>query len=135
VIKVLLDSNILVSAILNNHGVPYQAYKKAVEPPYQSLICEQSIEELRRVFNRKFPDRVRSFERFIATTLFTVELIPVPHLPHPDENKIPDVSDRPILRAAIYADANIIITGDKDFLESGLDNPKIMTAADFLQLV
>ena len=47
------------------------------------------------------------------------------------EDKIRDVNDRPILRAAINAKADILLTGDKDFLESGIDTPKIMTAADF----
>lgn len=32
-----------------------------------------------------------------------------------------------------YANAEILLTGDKDFLESGLENPKIMTAIDFVQ--
>lgn len=53
---------------------------------------------------------------------------------HSFEEKIRDVNDRPILRAAIHAKADILLTGDKDFLESGLYNPKIMTAADFLAM-
>ena len=47
------------------------------------------------------------------------------------EDKIRDVNDRPILRADLNAKADILLTGDKDFLESGIDTPKIMTAADF----
>lgn len=46
--------------------------------------------------------------------------------------KFCDVKDRPILRAAIHANADVLLTGDKDFLESGLHTPKIMTASDFL---
>lgn len=42
--------------------------------------------------------------------------------------------DRPILRAAINASADVLLTGDRDFLESGLSYPRIMTATDFLQL-
>jgi len=132
-INVLIDSNILISAILNKQGIPYQAYKKAVEPPYQGMICEQSIEETRRAFNRKFPDKIQAYERFISTALSVVELISVPPSPHPDENDIRDISDRPILRAAIKAGVNIIITGDKDFLESGLTNPKMTTATEFIR--
>lgn len=45
---------------------------------------------------------------------------------------IRNIDDRPILRAAMKAKVDIILTGDKDFLESGLDNPLIMTPADFL---
>ena len=132
-INVLLDTNILVSAILNNYGVPYQAYKKAVEPPYQGLICEQSLEELRKVFNRKFPDKIQALERFIASTLLVVEVVPVPVSSYPDEDEIRDIDDRPILRAAIKASADILISGDKDFLESSVINPRIMTAVQFVQ--
>jgi predicted nucleic acid-binding protein len=49
------------------------------------------------------------------------------------EMKIRDISDRLILRAAIAANVDVIITGDKDFLESGVSNPRIMTAAEFVQ--
>jgi predicted nucleic acid-binding protein len=52
--RVLLDTNILVSAILNSQSVPAQAYRKAAEPPYRAIICEQTLEELRRVFNRPY---------------------------------------------------------------------------------
>jgi predicted nucleic acid-binding protein len=48
------------------------------------------------------------------------------------EMKIRDISDRPILRAAIAANVDVIITGDKDFLESGVSKPRIMTAAEFV---
>jgi hypothetical protein len=37
-----------------------------------------------------------------------------------------------ILRAAISAGADILLTGDKDFIESGIFNPKIMTATEFV---
>ncbi len=36
------------------------------------------------------------------------------------ETQIRDVDDRPILRAAIEAKADVLLTGDKDFLESGV---------------
>ena len=42
--------------------------------------------------------------------------------------------DRPILRAAIQARADILLTGDKDFLESGVKTPRIMSPAEFMNL-
>ena len=58
--------------------------------------------------------------------------MPTPETETESESKIRNVMDRPILRAAINANVDIIITGDKDFLESGIENPKILTAAEFL---
>ncbi len=45
-----------------------------------------------------------------------------------------DASDRPILRAAVAAHVDILITGDKDFLEAGIATPHIMTAREFVQM-
>ena len=132
--RVLLDTNILVSVILNSHGIPGQVYRKAVEPQYQILICEQTLEELRRVFNRKFPNKIPMLERFIATMIPAVEVILVPPDVHADEYEIRDADDRPILRAAIKAEVDILVTGDKDFLESSIVNPQILTAAQFLNV-
>jgi len=132
--RVLIDSNVLVSAIYAPNSVSHNAYKKAVTAPYQGLICTFSLEELRRVFNRKLPHRIQHLERFIAETISVVEIVPIPSIAHVDEEKIRDVKDRPILRAAISAGAEILLTGDKDFLESGLQIPRMMNASEFLEL-
>lgn len=36
------------------------------------------------------------------------------------------------MRAAVAVRVDVILTGDKDFLESGIVEPKIMNAAAFL---
>lgn len=132
--RVLIDSNVLVSAIYAPNSVPHQAYKKAIESPYQGLICTFSLEELRRVFNRKLPQCIPQLERFLAETIPVVDIVPIPSSVHFDEDKIRDANDRPILRAAISVRADILLTGDKDFLESGLQAPRMMTTAEFLKL-
>lgn len=63
-----------------------------------------------------------------------VELVPIPTDENISEMQIRDSKDRPILRATIAAKADILLTGDKDFLESGLKNPVIMTPAEFLKI-
>lgn len=132
--KVLIDTNILISAALSNKGTPYQAFVKAVSYPNHGLVCEQNIDEMRRIFNRKFPKKISALETFLSLALLTLQVVPTPIVEHSSEQAIRDVKDRPILRAAIYANADILLTGDKDFLESGLQNPKIMTAADFISM-
>ena len=42
------------------------------------------------------------------------------------------MKDRPILRAALNAHADLFLTGDKDFLESSVVDPRIISVADFL---
>lgn len=131
--KVLIDTNILISAIISN-GAPYKAYIKAVSYPYQGVICDQNVVELRRIFNRKFSRHIEDMEMFLAIALQTLELVHVPDKEIEQEKQIRDINDRPILRAAIHAGVDILLTGDKDFLESGITKPVIMTANQFLEL-
>ena len=43
--KVLIDTNVLISAILSNRGTPYKAFAKAVTYPNHGMICEQNIDD------------------------------------------------------------------------------------------
>lgn len=131
--RILIDTNVLISAALNANGTPYQAYVKATSYPNHGLICEQNIDEMRRIFNKKFPKHITALNRFLALALTTLELVPIPTDTDITEEKIRDIKDRPILRAAINAHTDILLTGDKDFLESGVTSPIIMTPADFLR--
>ena len=132
--RVLIDTNILISSALSNKGTPYRAFIKAVSYPNHGLICEQNIDEMRRIFNRKFPQKISALESFLSLALLTLEVVPTPMVEYALEEQIRDINDRPILRAAIHAKADILLTGDKDFLESGLQKPQILTAAAFLQI-
>lgn len=130
--RVLIDTNVLISAALSANGVPYQAYVKAVTYPNHGLICEQNVDEMKRIFNKKFPNRLAALDRFLSVALLTMELVPIPTDEDIAELQIRDVKDRPILRAAMKARADVLLTGDKDFLESGLEKPVIMTPAEFV---
>lgn len=130
--RVLIDTNILISAALSANGTPFKAYVKASSYPNHGLICEQNVDEMKRIFNKKFPNRLDALNRFLSIALMTLELVPIPIEENTSEEQIRDVADRPILRAAIDANADILLTGDKDFLESRLTHPKIMTAAEFV---
>ena len=132
--RILIDTNVLISAALRADGIPWQAYQKAASYPNHGIICEQNVDEIKRIFNKKFPHRLGSLDKFLSVALLTLELIPVPENEFTTETQIRDAKDRPILRAAIAAKADILLTGDKDFLESGVEKPAIMTPAEFLQL-
>lgn len=130
--RVLIDTNVLISAALSADGIPFQAYVKAAAYPNHGLICEQNVDEMKRIFNKKFPHRLASLDKFLSVALLTLELVPTPTEGSGLEAKIRDMKDRPILRAAIDAKADVLLTGDRDFLESGLETPVILTPAEFL---
>ena len=72
--KVLIDTNVLISAALNPNGPAAEAYRKAASYPNHGMICEQNVDEIKRIFNRKFPSKLAALDRFLATALVTLEL-------------------------------------------------------------
>ncbi len=131
--RVLIDTNVLISAALSGNGVPFQAYVKATSYPNRGLICEQNVDEMKRIFNKKFPQRLAALNQFLSMALLTLELVPTPTDEDVSEMQLRDINDRPILRAAIAAKVDVLVTGDKDFLESGVEKPIIMTPAEYLK--
>ena len=54
-----------------------------------------------------------------------------------DKDKYPalrDIDDVPVLATAIIEDVDVLLTGDKDFENLGLERPAILTPARFVQL-
>ena len=131
--RVLIDTNVLISAALFPKSIPYRAYVKAVTTPCRGVICEQNADELRRIFNRKWPDKTGALETFLALAMSTLTIVPIPEQEITEEAKVRDVKDRPILRAAVCCRADVLLTGDKDFLESGIHKPRILSPSQFLE--
>lgn len=125
---VLIDTNILFSALLFPGSRPALALLRAIQN-HRVVLCEQNISEFRHILAKKAPMYLQAGEVFLQE--FPYELIP------PGEGvkgMIRDVKDQPILIAAMRADVDIIITGDKDFLCLDLKRPRCMTAVQFLQM-
>ena len=132
--KIMLDTNIIISAALFPNGRAAQAFFKALQSPYQPLVCDYVVDELHRKFRDKFPNRLTELEAFLYNALSFIRLVPTPVEAVSVEQSIRDPKDRPILRAALAAHADLFLTGDKDFLESSVSDPRIISVPDFLSL-
>jgi putative PIN family toxin of toxin-antitoxin system len=130
-VKVLLDTNVLVSAALFPGGVASRAYDLAVSGAFDVVVPSYATSELRDVCARKFPDRIAGVERFISAL---PRIAQVEAKVTGDEGAIRDPKDWPIWQAAVALEVNILVTGDKDFLESGLADPRIVSPSAFLAL-
>ncbi len=125
--KILVDTNVLISALLFPNSKPAKALLYTSDH-YEMVLCDRNISELREVLKRKAPRALPDAEVLLAELSY--ELIPSVD----DGSKlIRDVKDQPILNAAIVAEVDVILTGDKDFLCLGMDHPKCMTVAQFLE--
>lgn len=132
--KVMIDTNIIISAALFPNGRAARAFFKALKPPCQPLVCDYIVDELHRKFREKFPERVTELEAFLFNALLYIHVVRTPEAETQAENAIRDPKDRPILRAALDAHADLFLTGDKDFLESSVTDPRIVSVAGFLDL-
>ena len=125
-VRILVDTNTIISALFYPGSTPAQALYHAAGN-HELVICDYNISELHRIAAKKFSHMQADINLFLAE--FTYELIPAIEVP---QKRIRDPKDAPILNAAIAANVDIIITGDKDFLDSGINRPKAMKAAEYL---
>lgn len=124
--RILIDTNILFSALLFPNSRPAQALYYVAK--YHTIVlCDRNIAELREILKRKAPKYLAEADVLLAEMHF--ELIPA--IDHA-EKLIRDAKDQPILNAAIISNVDVILTGDKDFLALDLEHPKCMTATEFI---
>lgn len=127
--KILADTNILISALLWPTSKPAAALLHAARY-HELVLCDRNIFELRDVLKRKAPQVLVDVDVFLAELAY--DLVPAPEYP---QKLINDPKDQPILNAAIVADVDIIISGDKHFLMLDLGRPRAMTAAQYLEWI
>lgn len=125
--KILIDTNVLFSALLFPHSKPAHALLYIAEQ-HQIVLCDRNITELRDILKRKAPKYLPDAEVLLAEMSYDL----IPAIDHA-EKLIRDAKDQPILNAAIVSDVDIILTGDKDFLCLDMEHPKCMTVAQFFE--
>ena len=127
--RILIDSNVLISALFYPDSKPAKAMLHAADN-HALILTDHNISELCRIAMEKFSDRQMDIDLFLAE--LTYELVSAPEVP---QKMIVDPNDAPILNAAIANGVDIIISGDKHFLELDIEWPKVMKPADYLKYV
>ena len=101
--------------------------------PFVHLTCQYIVDEVQRKFTKKLASHAYKLHDF-DEILPLFQFVPTPVKSVASETLIRDVKDLPILRAALLADADFILTGDKDFFEAAIERPQIIGVNDFLGL-
>ncbi len=97
---------------------------------HELVLCDRNIAEMRDVLRRKAPYALADMEVFLAELAF--DLVAAPECP---EKLMDDPKDQPILNAAIVSGVDIIVTGDKHFLNLSMECPCAMTPAQYIESV
>lgn len=129
--RILIDTNIALSAILWPKGRTADILKFAVLNEFTICLCTFSIDEMRLVVKRKFSGKLPILEQFLSE--FSYELLLTPSVLPEGLPSMRDMNDLPILASAIVGDVDILLTGDKDFEAVNVERPAILTPAKFMQ--
>lgn len=128
--KVMLDTNILVSAFLFKSKVINKLIDK-LSKEHKIIICSYTVEELNELIMTKFKVDVKELDEFL--TNFPFEMVYSPKKVKEKLFEIRDENDYIILHTAIIKDVDIFITGDKDFFDANIERPEIITVKDFFE--
>ena len=69
----------LASSMVNDN-IPYEVVRKTLGHTDQNairsyarldLICEQNVDEMKRIFNKKFPNRLAALDKFLSVALLS----------------------------------------------------------------
>ena len=128
--KVVFDTNILISARLSMLGNPFKCLALAKVGVFESVTCREIIEEFEEKLRTKFDYPVgearRSAEEIekishqvlLTRTLKVIEA---------------DPEDDMVLECAVIGGADYVVSGDRHLLDFGkFRNIEIIRAADFL---
>ena len=127
--RVMLDTNILVSALLFS-GETINTMMRKVTSDHKLVLSSYVVDELIDVTKRKFPNKIDTVEMLLSQLSY--ELVDSPEQTENDLFAIRDLKDYPALFVAIKEDIDIFITGDDDFDDVVIEKPEIMTAAEFI---
>lgn len=135
--RVVLDSNILVSGLMSVSSPPAQILNALRAGQIVAVMSEATLTELEHVLSRPAVRRYFSHsaitpEAFLADLRLHADLM----IPVPTTTVIRDEQDRPFLDLlATIPSPQFFVTGDKDFEAAHYSGVPVISAAEFARLL
>lgn len=126
----MLDTNVLISAFVFG-GKTGELLMELLDSEHELYVSEYVDQEFRDKMQIKWPDKAEKIYRLYRSIAFDFCKSTKEEL-----GELRDVKDIPVLSDAIANHVDLILTGDKDFLEADLENPLVFSPAmlyDFLR--
>lgn len=128
--RVMLDTNILISALLFPSGKVERLFKELVLN-HTIVISSYVLDEFWEVMYRKFPHKKNVVEKFLEDISF--EFVHTPQKIHIDKLELRDYKDYPVIFSAIIEKVDVLLSGDKDLAGVKIGKTEIMTPAQFVE--
>ncbi len=129
--KIVLDTNVLVSAILSPNGPPAAVLRTLLTERVSLCFDERIVTEYRDVLTRtKF-----SFDRELVEELIGfLEAAGSPTLAPPLAVTLPDPWDQMFIEVAVASQADFLVTGNlKHFPEEAREGVRVASPREFLE--
>ena len=127
--KILVDTNVMISAMLYPGSKPAKALFHVADN-HELVLSDHNITEFHRIARDKLSKVQADIDCFL--TELSYELI---HASEESQKLIADPMDAPILNAALHAEVDVIISGDKHFLSLDIEKPIVQSVATYLDSV
>ena len=128
--RILLDTNVLISAFVFG-GAAGRLLEKLFDSDFELLVSDYVEEEFCAKIKEKWPnkfDEVYSLYRELPFVFCESSKV--------RKGSLRDPKDIPVLNDALFHQVDVILSGDKDFLEADLEYPLVLSPAmmlDFLE--
>ena len=134
--RIVLDTNVLISALLTPQGPAFQTVKLWQQNRYDLITSTWQLNELRGVTRREHvkkhlrPGAAGTLVEALRSKAFVIE-----RLPRVDDS--PDPDDNNILATAIAGGAHYLVSGDKTDLQvlEKVQGVRILTLRGFIELM
>lgn len=131
-IKVVLDTNILVSANLQTLGLPALVFDLARRKRIQAYVSSPILAEYETVLSRP---RLKFTSRQVAAILHVVHEMSVPLTDLPVLRVLADEKDNCFLECAQAAGAHYLVTGNTRHFPAQWKTTRRVTARELLEII
>ena len=137
---VVLDSNVIVSSLLNSHSAPSRIIDLWRNYRYDLLLSSYIVAEVKHTLNdkqltSKYHISPIKQSRLLSQLVHSGKMIELDHAPN---ITVRDPKDTAIIQIALAGKANYLVTGDQDLLilakQRNITPLKIVTPIAFLHL-
>lgn len=130
--KVILDTNVIVSALISNSAPTRILYDLVLKLLVNTCVSKEILEEYEDVLGREKFDRFVNFRWRAEVILFKMKEISNLYHPTKKIELLTDVSDDKFLELAAVSSADYLITGNTlDFTISQFESTKIVTPREY----
>ena len=125
--RILIDTNVLVSAFVFG-GKAGTLMNILFGSNHILLVSDYVDAEFKAILEMKWSDRSEK----IYSLYHTLPFVFCESSSRQFGGHLRDEKDIPVLRDALFHHVDVILTGDKDFIDAGLEHPLVLSPSMFL---